>query len=233
MPRSDKRSVLFDDRSRYLDRFGLVLALTILAIVALALVDLSAPAGDLVAGIASVVTSINRRRHAAARDARLRPAAQVEGGRGRARRRGCWPSSSPIPPGICRWTLRCSQERTPGRSHCSSWRRWPRSRVARRPCKHLSVTTGTLFPLISTFLLLYIAFYYVFLAGAYSAGNAVLREGPADDVVHSLQPDHPAMAGYGDLADITGLARLVAHGFIDIGAGLPGDVRRPLVGPGS
>ncbi len=57
MPRSEKRSVLFDDRSRYLDRFGLVLALTILAIVALALVNLSAPAGDLVAGVASIVTS--------------------------------------------------------------------------------------------------------------------------------------------------------------------------------
>ena len=59
MPKKRTRApILFDDQSRYLDRFGLVLALTILAIVALALVDLSAPAGDLVAGIASIATSL-------------------------------------------------------------------------------------------------------------------------------------------------------------------------------
>ena len=57
MPRQ-KKHVLSDDRSRHLDRFGLVLILTVLAIVALALVDLTAPSGDLVAGIASVTTTV-------------------------------------------------------------------------------------------------------------------------------------------------------------------------------
>ena len=40
------QTALFDDRSRYVDRFGLLLALTVTTVIALSLVDLREPFGD-------------------------------------------------------------------------------------------------------------------------------------------------------------------------------------------
>lgn len=209
MPRKSKRPILFDDHSRYLDRFGLVLALTILAIVALALVDLSAPAGDLVAGIASIATSILV-------GATLLLAMRASGLRLKWRRVAdvlvafvlfiiilqiAWGLFSDTPlfarEGTRPLTLLVLAALAP-------------LVVVRRLLKHRTVTTGTLLGAISAFLLLPIAFTYAFLT---------IDGLQATSFFGSVQPTTSFMyfslstvttVGYGDLTAITPLARLVA-----------------------
>jgi hypothetical protein len=208
MPKK-RAPILFDDQSRYLDRFGLVLALTILAIVALALVDLSAPAGDLVAGLASIATSILV-------GATLLLAMRASGLRLKWRRVAdvlvafvlfiiilqiVWGLFSDTPlfarEGTRPLTLLVLAALAP-------------LVVVRRLLKHRTVTTGTLFGAISAFLLLPIMFTYAFLTVDGLQGSPFFG---------SVQPTTSFMyfslttittVGYGDLTAITPFARLVA-----------------------
>jgi hypothetical protein len=208
MPRP-KRQILFDDQSRYLDRFGLVLALTILAIVALALVDLSAPAGDVVAGVASIATSVIV-------GVTLLLALRASGLRLKWRRVAdvlvafvlvviiaqiAWGLFSDTPlfarEGTRPLTLLVLAALAP-------------LVVVRRLLKHRTVTTGTLLGAISAFLLLPIMFTYAFLTVDGLQGAPFFG---------SVQPTTSFMyfslstittVGYGDLTAVTPFARLVA-----------------------
>jgi hypothetical protein len=209
MPRKSKRPILFDDHSRYLDRFGLVLALTILAIVALALVDLSAPAGDLVAGIASIATSILV-------GATLLLAMRASGLRLKWRRVAdvivafvLFIIILQVAYGLFAETSLFAREGTRPLTLLVLAALAPLV-VVRRLLKHRTVTTGTLFGAISAFLLLPIAFTYAFLTIDGLQGTSFFG---------SVQPTTSFMyfslstittVGYGDLTAVTPLARLVA-----------------------
>lgn len=209
MPKKTKRPILFDDRSRYLDRFGLVLALTILAIVALALVDLSAPAGDLVAGVASIATSVLV-------GATLLLALRASGVRLKWRRVAdvlvafvLFIVVLQIVYGLFSDTPLFAREGTRPLTLLVLAALAPLV-VMRRLLKHRTVTTGTLFGAISAFLLLPIAFTYAFLTIDGLQGSAFFG---------SVQPTTSFMyfslttittVGYGDLTAVTPLARLIA-----------------------
>ncbi len=209
MPKKTKRPILFDDQSRYLDRFGLVLALTILAIVALALVDLSAPAGDLVAGVASIATSVLV-------GATLLLALRASGVRLKWRRVAdvlvafvLFIVVLQIVYGLFSDTPLFAREGTRPLTLLVLAALAPLV-VMRRLLKHRTVTTGTLFGAISAFLLLPIAFTYAFLTIDGLQGSTFFG---------SVQPTTSFMyfslttittVGYGDLTAVTPLARLIA-----------------------
>jgi hypothetical protein len=208
MPK-ERRPILFDDQSRYLDRFGLVLALTILAIVALALVDLSAPAGDLVAGVASIATSVLV-------GCTLLLAMRASGLRLKWRRIAdvlvafvLFLIVLQIAYGLFSDTPLFARESTRPLTLLVLAALAPLV-VVRRLLKHRTVTTGTLFGAISAFLLLPIAFYYAFLTVDGLQGTTFFG---------SVQPTTSFMyfslstittVGYGDLTAVTPFARLVA-----------------------
>jgi len=209
MPRQKKR-ILFDDRSRHLDRFGLVLILTVLAIVALALVDLTAPSGDMVASIGSVATTVlvgatlllaMRASGLALRWRRVADilialvvailVAQIvrgmitglvlDGGRD-----GSRPLSllvlSVLAPAV----------------------------VVRRLLQHRTVTTGTLLGAVSAFLLLPIAFTYAFLTIGTLQGTPFFGQAEPTTSFMYFSLTTLTTVGYGDLVAVTPLARLVA-----------------------
>lgn len=208
MPRP-KRQILFDDQSRYLDRFGLVLALTILAIIALALVDLSAPAGHFGTGIASIVTSMIV-------GVTLLLVLRASGLRLKWRRVAdalvafvLVIITAQIAWGLLSDTPLFAREGTRPLSLLILSVLAPLV-VVRRLLKHRTVTTGTLFGAISAFLLLPIAFYYAFLTIDGLQGSPFFG---------SVQPTTSFMyfslstittVGYGDLTAITPFARLIA-----------------------
>ena len=206
----EKKPILFDDRSRYLDRFGLVLALTILAIVALALVDLSAPTGDIAAGIAAIATSLLV-------SATLLLAMRASGVRLKWRRVAdvlvaiviaiivlqiVWGLATDTPlfarDGTRPLTLLVLAALAP-------------LVVVRRLLKHRTVTTGTLFGAVSAFLLLPIAFYYAFLTIDGLQGTPYFGQVEPTTSFMYFSLTTLSTVGYGDLAAVTPLARLVAN----------------------
>jgi hypothetical protein len=208
MPRQ-KRQILFDDRSRYLDRFGLVLALTILAIVALALVDLSAPAGDLVAGVASIVTSV-------VVAVTLLLAMRASGLRLKWRRVADVLVAlvlaiiiAQIAYGLFSDTPLFAREGTRPLTLLILSALVPLV-VVRRLLQHRTVTTGTLFGAISAFLLLPIAFYYAFLTIDGLQGTPFFGQAQPTTSFMYFSLSTITTVGYGDLTAVTPLARLVA-----------------------
>jgi len=206
---SQKRHLLFDDRSRYLDRFGLVLALTVLAIVALALVDLSAPAGDLVAGLASIATSVLV-------GVTLLLAMRASGLRLKWRRLADVLVAAAlviiiaqIVYGLATDTALLAREGTRPLALLVISALAPLV-VARRLLQHRTVTTGTLFGAVSAFLLLPIAFCYAFLTidGLQATPFFGQAEPTTSFMYFSLTTI--TTVGYGDLTAVTPLARLVA-----------------------
>jgi hypothetical protein len=209
MPRV-KRSLLFDDQSRYLDRFGLVLALTILAIIALALVDLSHPqSGDVLTGVASIATSLLV-------GVTLLLAMRASGVRLK------WRRVADVLVGIVLAIIMVQIVYGVLSDSPVYTREGTRPVtllvlavlaplvVVRRLLKHRTVTTGTLLGAVSTFLLLPIAFYYAFLTIDTLQGTPFFG---------TLQPTTSFMyfslttistVGYGDLAAVKPLGRLVA-----------------------
>ncbi len=206
---SQKRHLLFDDRSRYLDRFGLVLALTAIAIVSLALFDLSASVGDLVAGVASVGTSVLV-------GVTLLLALRASGLRLK------WLRVADvlvalfltivvvqITYGLATDTALFAREATRPLTLLILSALAPMV-VVRRLLQHRSVTTGTLFGAISAFLLMTIAFCYAFLSidGLQATPFFAQAQPTTSFMYFSLSTI--TTVGYGDLTPITPLARLVA-----------------------
>jgi hypothetical protein len=208
MPRQ-KRHLLFDDRSRYLDRFGLVLALTVLAIVALALVDLSAPAGDLGAGLASIATSVLV-------GVTLLLAMRASGLRLKWRRVADVLVAvvlviivAQIVYGLATDAASFAREGTRPLTLVVLSALAPLV-VVRRLLQHRTVTTGTLLGAVSAFLLLPIAFCYAFLTidGLQATPFFGQTEPTTSFMYFSLTTI--STVGYGDLTAVTPLARLVA-----------------------
>jgi hypothetical protein len=206
---SQKRHLLFDDRSRYLDRFGLVLALTVLAIVALALVDLSAPAGDFVAGLASIATSVLV-------GVTLLLAMRASGLRLKWRRVADVLVAvvlvviiAQIAYGLATDAALFAREGTRPLTLLVLSALAPLV-VVRRLLQHRTVTTGTLFGAVSAFLLLPIAFCYAFLTidGLQTTPFFGQTEPTTSFMYFSLTTI--STVGYGDLTAVTPLARLVA-----------------------
>ncbi|MCU0972046.1 MAG: ion channel [Gammaproteobacteria bacterium] len=204
-----RQSILFDDQSRYLDRFGLVLFLTILAIAALALIDLSAPTGDLAAGLASIATSMLV-------GVTLLLAMRASGMRLKWRRVAdvlvvivlAFIVSGVVYGLVADAELFTRQATRPVTLLVLA--ALAPLVVVRRLLQHRTVTRGTLFGAISAFLLLPIAFYYAFLTIDGMQGSAFFG---------SVQPTTSFMyfslstittVGYGDLTAVTPFARLVA-----------------------
>jgi hypothetical protein len=209
MPRSDKRSILFDDQSRYLDRFGLVLVLTILAIIALALIDLSTPAGDLVAGLASVATSVLV-------GVTLLLAMRASGMRLKWRRVADVLVAivlavivAQIVYGLVTGTELYSRSSTRPVTLLILAALAPLF-VVRRLLQHRTVTRGTLFGAVSALLLLPIAFTYAFLTIDGLQGSAFFGTVQPTTSFMYFSLTTITTVGYGDLAAVTPLARLVA-----------------------
>jgi hypothetical protein len=205
----EKKPILFDDRSRYLDRFQLVLFLTILAIVALALVDLSAT-GDLVAGIATVATSVLV-------GATLLLAMRASGVRLKWRRAADVLIAFVVAIIVLQiaWGLATdaplfARETTRPLTLLVLAALAPLL-VVRRLLKHRTVTTGTLFGAVSAFLLLPIAFYYAFLTIAGLQGTPFFGQTEPTTSFMYFSLTTLSTVGYGDLAAVTPLGRLVAN----------------------
>ncbi len=208
MPRQNTH-LLFDDQTGYLDRFGLVLALTALAIVALALVDLSAPAGDLVAGVGSIATS-------ALVGATLLLAMRASGLRLMWRRVADVLVAlvliiiiAQIVHGLFSETPLFATEGTRPLSLLILSALAPLL-VMRRLLQHRTVTGGTLFGAVSAFLLLPIAFCYAFLTIDELQGTPFFGQVQPTTSFMYFSLSNITTVGYGDLTAVTPLARLVA-----------------------
>lgn len=205
----ERRHYLFDDQSRYLDRFGLVLALTILAIVALALVDLSAPVGDLVAGLASIATSVLV-------GVTLLLAMRASGLRLKWRRVADMLVALmvaiivvQITYGLVADASLFAREGTRPLTLLVLSALAPVV-VVRRLLKHRTVTAGTLLGAISAFLLLPITFCYAFLTIDGLQGTPFFGQVQPTTSFMYFSLSTITTVGYGDLTAVTPLARLVA-----------------------
>ena len=205
-----RRSNVFDDRSVHLDRFGLVLALTVVAIIALALVDLSWPPDTVAAAGASAATTVLV-------GVTLLLAMRASG---LARR---WQRAADlivIAVVVIYTILLVLDLATDVPAAAASHASHPLTLVAlsalaplvvvRRLLHHRTVTTGTLLGAISAYLLIPIAFCYAFL------GLEALQATP---FFGHVEPSTSFMyfslstittVGYGDLTAVTPLARLIA-----------------------
>ena len=205
-----KRVTLFDDRSIHLDRFGLVLILTALAIVALALVDLSAPSGHSAGGAASLVVTILV-------GVTLLLAMRASG---LARK---WQRLADVLVGVIivfiglvvvvDLVADVSLPSIESDMHPVSLvvlSVLAPAVVVRRVLQHRTVTTGTLLGAISAFLLLPIAFCYAFLAiGTYQSTPFFGQAEPTTSFMY-FSLSTITTVGYGDLVAVTPLARLAA-----------------------
>lgn len=209
MPRQPK-VIWFDDRSAHIDRFGLLLTLTALAIVALALVDLDKSFGTAAGVAASVVTTV------------------IVGGTLLLALRAS---------GLARKWLRLADAMiglvvvvivlviiadfvmdlplAPAESGTHPLSLLVLSALApvvvvRRLLQHRRVTTGTLLGAISAFLLIPIAFCYAFIAiDTFQSTPFFGQVEPTTSYMH-FSLSTLTTVGYGDLVAITPLARLVA-----------------------
>ena len=209
MPRQ-KKHVLFDDRSRHLDRFGLVLILTVLAIVALALVDLTAPSGDVPASIASAATTVMV-------GATLLLALRASGLSFQWRRVADVLIGLVIAVVVAQIVVGMVAESSPFATRDGSrpltlliLAVLAPAVVVRRLLQHRTVTTGTLLGAISAFLLLPIAFTYAFLTVDTLQATPFFGQVEPTTSFMYFSLSTITTVGYGDLTAVTPLARLIA-----------------------
>ncbi len=205
------RFKLFDDKSVHLDRFGWVLILAMVSIVALALVDLTASSDHVTAAAASVATTLLlgvtlmlalRASGVARRWQRVADIITVFVIAGLAfvvvvglltaiPTATIDDSSHPL-------TLLVLAMLAP-------------LVVIRRLLHHRTVTTGTLLGAISAFLLIPIAFYYAFLSIDTLQGTPFFGHAEPSTSFMYFSLSTVTTVGYGDLAAVTPFARLIAN----------------------
>ncbi len=205
------RLKLFDDTSAHLDRFGWVLTLSVVSIVALALVDLTGSSDHLVAAAASVGTTLLL-------GVTLMLALRASGV---ARR---WQSVADIVAALVIavlvfFVLAGLVTDVPMRTIDDSSH--PLSLVVlaalaplvviRRLLHHRTVTTGTLLGAISVFLLIPIAFYYAFLSIDTLQATPFFGQAEPSTSFMYFSLSTVTTVGYGDLTAVTPFARLVAN----------------------
>ena len=203
---------LFDDRSKYLDRFGLLLAVTAASVAALSLVDLSAPPGDLDTELGELAAT-------ALVGATFLLALRASGVTRLWRRYADVFIGAIVVVSVV--VLVVSQASETPRSLIGPL---VTSRplvlvilsvlapvvVVRRLFRHRRVTKSTLLAAISAYLLLPLAFYYVFLAvDAHQATPFFGRPEPTTSFMYFSLTTLTTL-GYGDLAAVTPLGRMLA-----------------------
>jgi hypothetical protein len=201
----------FDDQSAHLDRFGWVLLLSAVSIVALALVDLTGSSDHLTAAAASVATTLLL---AVTLMLALRAS-------GVARR---WQLVADIivglvVAGLVFFLLAGLVTEIPVAAINDSSH--PLSLVVmaalaplvviRRLLHHRTVTTGTLLGAISAFLLIPIAFFYGFLSVSSLQATPFFGGPQPSTSFMYFSLSTVTTVGYGDLAAVTPFARLVAN----------------------
>lgn len=200
----------FDDQSVHLDRFGWVLALSVMSIIALALVDVTGSSDDVVAAVASVGTTLLV-------GVTLMLALRASGV---ARR---WQRAADAIVGLVLVVLvffvvvdlvtSISAATVNDSSHPLSLLVLAALApvvVIRRLLHHRTVSTGTLLGAISTFLLIPIAFCYAFLSvGSLQSTPFFGYPQPSTSFMY-FSLTTVTTVGYGDLTAATPFARLVA-----------------------
>jgi hypothetical protein len=203
-----RKHSFFDDKSRYVDRFGLLLAVTIASIVILSLVDLVEPVGNAPQDLGSIAASILT-------GATLLLALRASG----VARRWQRVADVVVAGSIAAIAIVVVVNDIPG--HVVA----PQSPapllivilaaiapvvVIRRLLQHRVVTRGTLLGAISAYLLIPIAFFYAFLSVGFASGSTFFaaRESTTSFMYFSLSSI--TTLGYGDLAAVTELGRLLA-----------------------
>ena len=210
------QTALFDDRSRYVDRFGLLLGLTVITVIALSLVDLREPFGDagselgfaVVTVLAGSMFLIALRASGVAH--RWQTLADILVG-----------LSVTIVLGVLLYDLVVDEDLS-GLHNGGAPFFWltlaalTPIAVVRRLLTHRQVTTQTLLGAIATYLLIAVAFNYAFLtADAYQTPFFGEPEATTSFMYYSLVT--ATTLGYGDLAASTDLGRLLSTSAAVIG----------------
>ncbi len=212
-----KANRLFDDQSKYLDHFGLVLTLTAIAIVLLALVDLEPDNPNLKARLATWVTSILV---ALALVVALRAA-------GLAKR---WMRLADVLIGIgvlAALALLVISAFAPKEVSSDVYTGVPTFIVVlailtplaiiRRLLRHRHVTRQTLIGAVSVYLLIPMSYYYLFIAlNHYGATQFFGQKQPTESFMY-FSLTTVTTTGYGDLTAVTPLGRLLANSEAVIG----------------
>ena len=202
---------LFDDRSVHLDRFGWVLILAVVSIIALALVDLTDSSAHLLAAVASVATTLLI-------GVTLMLAMRASGV---AR---TWQRAADAMVGLVLFLLvlvvvadlvtSIPAAAVRDSSHpllLLVLAALAPLVVIRRLLHHRTVTTGTLLGAISAFLLIPIAFYYSFLSIGPLQGTPFFGQPQPSTSFMYFSLSTVTTVGYGDLAAVTPFARLIAN----------------------
>jgi lysylphosphatidylglycerol synthetase-like protein (DUF2156 family) len=208
---------LFDDQSKYLDRFGLVLIFTIVAIICLALIDLEPDVPDLFTHVVSGMTAVFV---AAALLVALRAS-------GLARR---WQvrANVLIVVGVVVWIAvivlaRAAHAEIPQRMYTGAPTLivvlavlTPLS-IVRRLLQHRTITLSTLIGALSVYLLIPVAYFYLFLALNRDTGGGFFATPQPTESFMYFSLTTVTTVGYGDLTAQTSLGRLVANSEAIIG----------------
>ena len=201
----------FDDQSVHLDRFGWVLALAVMSIIALALVDQTEPSRHVVAAVASVGTTLLV-------GVTLMLTLRASGVAHR------WQRAADVLVGVvvvilvvfvvANLVTSVPAAAVRNSSHpvlLLVMAALAPPIVIRRLLHHRTVTRGTLLGAISAFLLIPVAFYYAFISiGPLQSSPFFGQAQPSTSFMY-FSLSTVTTVGYGDLAAVTPFARLVAN----------------------
>jgi hypothetical protein len=208
--REDRGTRLFDDRSAHIDRFGLLLLVTAVSIVALSLVDLSAPSDFLAAGIGALMTTVLV-------GVTLLLALRASGLARRWRRIADVLVSVTIAAIVLVLILDLATDLDLPANDGGTQpfvlvflAVLAPVVVVRRLLQHRRITNGTLLGAVSAYLLIPVAFYYAFITvAAYQTTPFFGSPEPSTSFMY-FSLSSLTTVGYGDLAAVTPLGRLLA-----------------------
>ena len=201
------RPVMFDDRSRYIDRFGLLLSLTILTVVILSLVDVTQPETNAVARLGSTVAS-------ALVAVTLLLALRASGLAHRWMRIADVVVSIGI--GLILLTslitlvVKIPYRPTPAPLLMVVLAAAAPFVIVRRLVQHRVVTRGTLFGAISAYLLIGVMFFFLFLGASEFQGVPFFGHPEQTTSFMYFSLSTITTVGYGDLTATTSFDRLLA-----------------------
>jgi hypothetical protein len=202
-----RKLVVFDDRSRYVDRFGLLLSMIILTIVILALFDVTSPERHLGSRIGSLVAAVLV-------GATLLLALRASGLAHR------WQRIADVIvivaiTGLVVITIISAYTAFPYRAVPAPLMTVVLAALApvvivRRLIRHSDVTRGTLFGAIAGYLFISITFFYLFLTAAELQGVPFFGTPQPTTAFMYFSLATVSTVGYGDLVANTDLDRLLA-----------------------
>jgi hypothetical protein len=205
---------VFDDSSRYVDRFGLLLILVILTTVMLALVDLTKPEDQVVAAVGSVTASVLVA-------VTLMLALRASGLNRRWLRIAdvilVATSVALVLASIVSLVRDLAYTPSPSPFFVVLFAAIAPVVVIRRLVNHREVTRGTLLGAISGYLLIAIAFYFAFLFSAQTSGGDFFSEHQPSTAFMYFSLTSITTVGYGDLVAVSNVDRLLTNAEAVIG----------------